>query len=502
MLLTLRFPIFDFRAFSQREASPSDRLRMPGTWTTVGGGNTPEFINRFGAVRRRPKRYVEPWITEQFYCDAHRALRFSSDLKAEFQATDFALRRVYRRLYSGDGAHSVLYLDVQFVLTPRERYPAQKQILALISTLLDIEVQVPQSDGDLASVRLGDSGPRLASAYEGATEGAAGDRPCRVHAASPAICVEVPSRQFAPIRFRERLKIEHIHDPVLLGTSPVSLDSGLSIDVLGTMPCDSWAIGHGPWWTDSKPRELRSHVLRLFTEHQFLATLLKTHTLGSVERGSWGEDLLTRRLARTARLFRREFSEDAIPNSLLYQVLYRHNGGIGAVAEFLLDQAEALNPAVLDQIESILRSADLSDVTHIDLRCSIFNAPVQVVRKGTMNTGDHNEIINSTVIGSIVGSRNRLRGSITLAGEIGGSGALRAALEELERAVEALEAELETEEFARALEDAVSLAEEAARPEPRKSILKAFADQLTSLAKKAVEAAPSVAAAVTAILAL
>ncbi|MBC8067671.1 MAG: hypothetical protein IAG13_04995, partial [Deltaproteobacteria bacterium] len=70
VLVAIQFPFCDLRGFSVEHTG---KLAVP-PWPTVEPER--EFVRGFGAVRRRRRGGVDPWVGEEHYCDAARALRF------------------------------------------------------------------------------------------------------------------------------------------------------------------------------------------------------------------------------------------------------------------------------------------------------------------------------------------------------------------------------------------------------------------------------------------
>lgn len=138
VLVLVQLPFADARPF----VADARKLRIP-PWPQAEPYS--EFVRAVGQVRKRRRGGVYPWLGEDVYCDARRALR----IKATGQEGRHGLCR-FRRYLSDGGALSRIEVGIMLPSSPRGFTSALDQVLSLLFT-------VPGPDGsivgDLLEVR-------------------------------------------------------------------------------------------------------------------------------------------------------------------------------------------------------------------------------------------------------------------------------------------------------------------------------------------------------------
>jgi hypothetical protein len=110
VLLTLRVPLIDLRAF-YRPDYPSG-IRLPSTWS-----EDKDFVRYFGPVTKRYRGPVDPWAAERAFCRYDRVLRFPPSypglLSRDVPDIDFF--GIKRRLYPASTRNDLFHADLQII---------------------------------------------------------------------------------------------------------------------------------------------------------------------------------------------------------------------------------------------------------------------------------------------------------------------------------------------------------------------------------------------------
>jgi hypothetical protein len=146
MLIQFQLPITDLRNFK-----PNERLSLP-TWPTPIPKE--QFVRSFGGIRKRYRGGLKGWSSEDFYCDASRAICFPFEKRRGSSGCYW--QPLFMRLYSDGTAMT----KVELGFKPR---PASLAASTLVSDLLNLQVRVRGARED---IRLYESGPHISSLYE------------------------------------------------------------------------------------------------------------------------------------------------------------------------------------------------------------------------------------------------------------------------------------------------------------------------------------------------
>jgi hypothetical protein len=528
MLVTARLPLIDLRPFHVRDVH---RIRKtPRVW------DNREFVNRFGLVHYRPLKAVEPWSSEDYYCDARRAIRFGADFRSSFASLfpDLSIHRTYRRLYTADESDSLLYLDVQLaagIRQPRPSASLEEHNFAVES----MPMRVISDNGHVPVVRLKDTPRPLAAAFERATTfGMPIDTENLVAFGRCAICIELSeleNQRF--IAWRRPGSRQNYHE--------VQLRPDLR--VLGRMtnqnPTPSWTIiGARGRSAAGLSRVVRSHLLRIHSERTFIAALLRFGPEIVDEAPKAALRRLEVRIQRSRRLLASARSWD-VPPELLLEASAVDFAEYGRITVQLLDRFQGVSALVTDALEAIAQREAEAAASRVVIEGDVNNeggvlgvgnvvgsalvgldneapdgpvgvdashsGPKSTRREGM--TSDEQSGAKSIHVGGSVDNRggvfgiaNQVENSIRGIENRDGGADLAAALAEVLRLAQRLPEELDPADADAALRDVASMAQEGDSERPRPSTMKRIADDVLEVATKAAKVGPLLAAAVAKVL--
>jgi hypothetical protein len=299
MLAVFRIPLMDFRPFAVDEEIYHG-VRLPGSWSDG------QFVRGTGIIRRRPRRSVIDWPAERTYADFRNSVRLQSQSVENLNSRleSIQIDCIHRRLWYALPEIYCLF-DYDFVAPfriransitydQRQSKPSLLSLTRVPTALSESLVSVgPWSRGeDPPRTTIGKVSNRLAKHFAVATAtSATRDISARfVEAGRPVMTIEgtgtVPTLDLA--QRIERYKIEDVE--VL----------GFSLPISGARHAQCYCIfsRDSSRASSRKTRELRIHLLRLHSIHEFLARLTNRAVINA--RGPWG--LATERSAAYDRL--------------------------------------------------------------------------------------------------------------------------------------------------------------------------------------------------------
>jgi hypothetical protein len=362
VLTVFRIPLLDFRPFAADEEIYRG-VRLPGSWSDG------EFVRGTGVIRRRPKHSVSEWPAERTYADFKNSVRLQAhsveSLNNRFEGIH--VDRIHRRLWHAlPETYCVFDYDfgVPFeILTNRTSLHSRQRNQSLLS-LTAVPTAVSESlvtvgtwtgSGQPPRTTLAKVSDHLAEHFARATSTSAirESSPKLVEAGRPVIAMEgtgvVPALDLA--REIDRYEIGNIE--VL----------GFILPIPGARPVQCYCIfsRDGSRASLRKVRELRIHLLRLHSIHEFLARLASRASSNEwrpvplATARSAAYDRLQQAITETYRILRRvELSEIGSTPNLLSAAFLAH--------EFITDDSlrvlerrllASVRPAVLKKLREL-----------------------------------------------------------------------------------------------------------------------------------------------------
>jgi hypothetical protein len=489
MLLTVQFPLADLRPFVP---APTKRLLKP-PWPRARADE--DFVRLFGPVRKRVRGGVDEWPGEGIYCDAGRAIRFSSAFTVGAMLGVTSRYGAFRRFFSdGEGASRV---EIGIRVRRKDQW-ALKKLLELLHDTLSLSVTVGRND-EATKTELIKAGKPLARLMLRASTSAKAGREFQpemwwVRPCTPALLIEYDNG-------RERLTLPPGFTAMRSETTfGVDLSYGLmrffgrSIGV--------WFLGSNPFATFAGDyRRFRIHLLRLHAQREVVTEVLRqiqTQTL-TVERTSPQDDQqhpsnrLQRFVVNNIEQMERQ-TYNGVPQSALLRA-----------AEQIQDSVTPGERAtILEGLRPLRRFVSYAVQRFTDVKTSA--ETIVIVEEGgnyqvTQNTQNfsgafHGDVAaNQVVADTIQNSFNRVEKAQV-------SDNLKARLQDLNKLIQELVKKLPPDEQEKAARNLDVLTTQATAKKPDRRWYEVSAEGLAEAAKAVADFAKPVATAVGAVLAL
>lgn len=480
MQVVLQFPFADFRPFL---AADTARLDHP-SWPFPDPGR--EFVRQSGAVRQRRRGGLSQWGGEEFYSQAARAVRFREDPRrvAVGGVPLLGNRGVSRRFH-------VYEALARFELALEARAPEGAAPTQLFRALFGLRVGVPDDDGGVRSLRLGDAAPALGRHYLRATT----RRRKGVRAPVESWWLE-PGQPLCVVAHRQG---EVPYDSL-------SLRPERPVECTGGRVRFAWFEERkrlfGVWFVESQnpaadsTRNLRLHLLRLHAERECLKRVLAA--LGKrlqFEAGSEASDRLEEYLDDALRLLDRKKRFGLEQSPLLDAVRDSFDLAQPGETGALSAELDKARKRVARKTERFLlgrvNQASVVNIVHgdqtierIDMRSINFGGNVTV-------TGDFNVVVADQIENSF----NRVAAADV-------KQELKDALQQLAIESAKVAKDLPAEKAEEVARDLDALTKEATAAAPRRKWYEVSAEGLLEAAKAVGEAAKPLVETVKLVLAL
>lgn len=444
------------------------------------------FVRGLGALRRRPRRGLLPWLGEGHFVDARRGVRFCADAVPVDGKARSSLRPVYRRFYS-DG--TVGRLETAFRVNSSRIRPGTR-LEDLLSDAARTEVRSPRA-GATPLLRFGDE---LAECLLLATTSAR-RRPVDVpnwwiRAGAPVVVAELTGHEAALLdaALSQAAATQH---PPLAERQPVAVSQRWR--QLEGARVSTWSLATADWRTPEALRELRVHALRCHAEVEALRAVLRLCHRGRLDAAT--SSSLREFLDQKSSFFlRRQF--DRFPHrALLERVL---DGIANGYEEELL---------AVDKLIGALRpglAGKLADVSKVLAEASVLSAEsVFVVGQGgivTMN--DNSTEISGGTVGAVQGGTGNTQyvGGVRQTVSFGTD--LTDLVQQLVDTVQQVRTELPDDVAVEGQDLAETVKSEAEKPEPDTGKLSRALGRVKEWAEAVGDAAAPVIKTVAAIAAL
>lgn len=265
VLLTLVFPIADLRGFADDGLGRLDRpdWRHPDTYR--------DFVRSFGPVRERMLGGGNDYLREGYFCDAHNALAPISRVRKPRSDWRAGLLRSLFRLYS-DGS-ALTKLEIGAILGRKARDARNpRPVENLGRAMLKHETRIPRHSEN-GTHCLFESGNPFAAFYQRQSTTTSysldldGDPDQRlVRAGAPMLMAHVNARE------------QHVLPPdshrLDLGSKASHQLFHSRVRIRGRTVRMWTLVGVQDYWAD-QTRLLRMYLIRLYTEHEVLRTVLR-----------------------------------------------------------------------------------------------------------------------------------------------------------------------------------------------------------------------------------
>ena len=281
MLVTIQFPIVDFRRFVQDNVGLIDKPSWPDP------GNDHSFVRSFGRIERRPKGGLTGWIGETWTCKANNAFQFLAlPVYKDERGNTLRFRIAFRRFYFDGLALGKFEVGIvvwgfhdrkYWILGHRSLSP--KSANGLLYHILNFQIAIRSAKGTFIGSLI-DAGNSLAEHYEACTT----KQPMNLAARSKNYVKACNSCVI--ISYQEHK--ENLHFPF----------SGKSMNIVGNYSgclLSSYTIPNtypgmpllaiGELTSDNAIRDLRIYVLRLHAEKECLRYVLHAVKDGTITVG-------------------------------------------------------------------------------------------------------------------------------------------------------------------------------------------------------------------------
>jgi hypothetical protein len=481
VLVAIQFPLCDLRSFAVEHTG---KLAVP-PWPVVEPER--EFVRGFGAVRRRRRGGVDPWVGEEHYCDAARALRFPGRFHpgpSSEGARRVAAACAFRRLLCAAGPSARVEVGLSLRPIGKRSRPLPLGPSTLLSWVSALPVTVAPHGGTVHA--LVTAGGPLADALLHATTRTALARPDNpwIIAGEPLLFIEaehgeldaMPSgaRAVAGLE-RHRLALYHAR----------TRSCGRTLR--------SWTLVGARNGDRDVARRLRMHLLRMHAERESLRAVLRALALGriTIAPREPAADALQRYLQESMRLLERK-RPLGLPGAELLAAAQDYDELVEqGLRTSLLGQLEHARRSVAERVRraTMGRAREPATVYFISTR-------ELTMHQYSINFGDHNVVHGDVVVAE------QIQSSFNKAAAGEDNGQLRAYLKQLAVEVAELTKALPEEQARECARDLEVLTTEALAPSPRKKWYELAAAGLLDAAHTVGEIAGKLIKIVTSVLAI
>jgi hypothetical protein len=488
MLVTLQFPFADLRPFVD---ATTHRLLTPD-WPTPRSGV--DFVRLLGQVAERPFGGVKEWPGEHIFCNAARAIRFTSTFsKTTTRGSRYGAARSF--YCDGDGLARI-EVGVEF----RGKQPLTlNELLATIHDVAALPVAVGRA-GQLVKTELFGAGQALAKLMLHATTSRKAGAEFQPSAWWLVACQSMMMIEYDADReplpaLPEYRKLTH---PKIVSTA---LDYG-RMSMFGRS-VGVWLFGFRSATNAQDTQRLKIHIRRLHAQREVVKEVLRAiHTERiSITRTTKedGPEVPSNRLQRflsetISRMERQEYS--GMPQSELLQAAEEIQDSVteGELTAIRL-RLQPLRRSVLTAVEKFSKdrgSVETMIVVEEGGQFVMSQNQQNVNVSGTGNTlGDVTQIVGSTITNSL----NRVKQSDA-------PDDLKAKLLDLGKLVEQLVAKAPPEAQEQAAKSLDVLTKEATSKKPDRRWYEVSGEGLIEAAKTVADMAAPITTAVKAVLAL
>ncbi len=481
VLVAIQFPLCDLRPFVPGGAG---RLAVP-PWPVVEPER--EFVRGFGVVQRRRRGGIDPWVGEEHFCSAARALRFPTRFSPGPQLE--GTRRVaaacaFRRLLCAPGPSARVEIGVSLRPTgPRDR-PLGVGPSALLSWVTALPVTIaPHARGPVHA--LAAAGAPLADALARATT-----RTTETLAGNPWIVAGEPL-VFVDAELGEL-------DALPAGARAVAgLDAAkLSLHHARVRSCGhtlrTWTLLGARRGDKDVARRLRIHLMRMHAERESLRAVLRALALGrlAILPKDPAADTLQRYLQGAMRMLERRRPWGLDGGELLAAAQDYDELVEQGLRTSLMGQLEQARRSVAERVRrAIMKSAPAPSTVYF------INTNEVTMHQYSINFGDHNVVHGDVVVAE------QIQSSFNKASAGEDQKELRLHLKQLAMEVAELTKRLPEDKARECARDLEVLTQEALAPAPRKKWYELAAQGIMDAAKVVGDVAGKVVKIVTSVLA-
>jgi hypothetical protein len=493
MFIVYQIPFADARRFINEETNRLVAPAWPDPQPNI------DFVRSFGGVRARRRGGVESWPGENIFCHSTKAIRFPTLPVPGGPRTRCALRRFW-----ADG-RALARIEVGFQINdPTNTSFTDETLIAAVTSILRLPVNVPNTDGTMLARKLLDAGRALANHYLVATTRKKNGKVLQIenwwlHPGSPLIIVEYDNSRLEKLPSYSRSVGTWEEEKVRLSHCRVEID-GRRLGV--------WLLGFSKGCADVDfLRRLRLHLARLHAEKEATKQILRwiAQERIAIEVGTVAPERLQEFLATAIALLTKQSSYGLRQSDILKATQDFENIVSDGEREILLTRLSTVRKSLLLKVENLTKQSDAFRGNILQ----IIGSNNQVISgqnaKNTMKTqsinfGDgnvfHGDVqLNQVAAEAIQNSFNRVSNS-DIAKE------MRDALSILSQQVAELCNQLPETEQKRAAQDLETLSNEALSASPRKKWYELSAEGLVEAAKTVRSLAEPIAESVKVILGL
>lgn len=480
MLVAVQFPLCDLRPFV---ADGAGKLAVP-PWPVVEPER--DFVRGFGAVQRRRRGGVDPWVGEEHYCSAARALRFPTRFRPG--PSTVASRRVatacaFRRLLCPPGPSARVEVGLSLRPIGKRDQPPMLAPASLLAWVTSLPVTIVPHAADRMHA-LASAGTPLAGALLRATTRTSEPvDPRWLVAGEPLVFVDAEHGELDALPEGAR---------AVAGLEPhrLALYHARVRSCGRTLRC--WTLLGSRGGDRDVARRLRVHLLRMHAERESLRTVLRALALGqlAIVRKDAASDELQRYLSDAMRTLDRR-RRWGLPAAELLAAAQDYDDLVEqGLQTSLLGQLEHARRSVADRVRrATMRSAPEPSTVYF------ISTKELTMHQYSINFGDHNVVHGDVVVAE------QIQSSFNKANAGEDKGELRAHLKQLAMEVAELTKKLPPEQARECARDLDVLTQEALAPSPRKKWYELAAQGIISAAGFVGDVAAKVVKIVSSVLA-